>query len=668
MFRKIILSFFPEEEKQSALSPLQFHLKMISSKLFYWLSMKSSLTNRRSIFTDARFTYFFPADILLKDFNTENFFYSYKNFALLNGFDNYSINVILPVVTLIAYARYFDLLPEKKFISYLRALLFSIHYVLLLFFWHFKEYDLSLTKSERLKFMLSLMDEIIFYLEFTKDNKKDYNLAKNISRNIIKILWKDEDFVMFLYNLTEKLSYLNSEKLKWMIHYYEYLVTWNLMDFPNEAEFKWILDTTTKKVFVKRYSLYLDADIITLCNVIWWEPAHINYLIDPRNYDFLPYFVDALNYIYEIDLTRNISEIVDKVLDFKKLWEGLIQSLKNFNIDFVDIAIWPDMDLKQVQEMLSKSALDSVKKVSAINEQFLDFFVLLISKKFNNEGDKYQFEAIDNIKIHVKPTKFLKKISEDEARKLKVNFMMLDKNYFIQSYFYKNKKKIEKPKSFYFWYDKVWLNFILEQSYKILLEEFSKKTHKEFIQSKNYILLLKKYFENDIKYYLDDKNIVGYLKNVISNDIKLDNKNLNFSNFKQNIYYPDFLIFNQFLKNFEVKDILRYIPSLALIKKSLFWFLIAKNLFKNSILLEQFYYSAINFYFEEQEKSYFDIISELENKYKEYINFFTKVKQNKEYVNLIESLILNIPDFYKKWFVLDSLIDITYYNKRIIKI
>ena len=64
--------------------------------------------------------------------------------------------------------------------------------------------------------------------------------------------------------------------------------------------------------------------------------------------------------------------------------------------------------------MLSKSALDSVKKVSAINEQFLDFFVLLISRKFNNEGDKYQFETLNNLKIQIKPNKFLKKISEDE--------------------------------------------------------------------------------------------------------------------------------------------------------------------------------------------------------------------------------------------------------------
>ena len=174
MFRKILALFFPESETQSELSPIKFHLKLIVPKLYYGLSLKSSLTNRRTSLVDAQLSYFVPADIKFQDSKKENFFYSYKNYALLNGYDNYSLWIILSVVSLVAFVRYFSYLPTEKFLNYLKPLLFAINYVLLMFFAHFKVYDETLTKDERLKFILKLVDEIVFYLEYTKDVKKDY--------------------------------------------------------------------------------------------------------------------------------------------------------------------------------------------------------------------------------------------------------------------------------------------------------------------------------------------------------------------------------------------------------------------------------------------------------------------------------------------------------------
>ena len=662
MFRKILLSFFPSEEIQSWLSPIKFHLKLIAPKLYYWLSLKQSITNRRSVFTDSRFSYFIPADIVLKDPKYENFFYSYKSYALLNGFDNYSLFTILPVVSLVSFVKYFSFLPNEKFLTYLRPLLFSINYLMILFFAHFKEYDKTQTKDEQIKFMIKLIDEIVFYLEYTKDiNKKNYEWAKKIAEKIIKIIQQDTDCLMFLYNTTLELSKIFQSKWFSMLKLYEYLVVWMLMDFPNETEFRWILEQTTKKIYLKRYSLYLDADIITLCNVIWGDPVHINYLVHPTNEDFLPYFAESLDTVWNIDfLSTSLVKIVDQVLDFKYWAKALIKSLKEFNADYIDIVVSPDMTFQQVQELLSKSMLDSVKKISVINEQFMDYFVLLISRKYSREGDNYQWEFKNYKKPKINIWEYIENLSLSEQRDLQWNYIFLDKNYFKWSYFYRTKKKVDNPKNFYFFYHPVAIREIIEQSQKILLEDFTKKTLIQTIWVNNYKQLFKNTFQSTVSELIWR---TGYKKYISFFSFF---KWLNFTewqliNFRKNIYYPDFLLFYEFLKKSNKKVSYEEILIFSQLKQSLFGYLIIWKLVKNKWYFTQLWKNALFFY-----KYYEDIENLLDNfdKFDEFIDFFVKVKQNKNFVKIMEKLLLELPENHRKWFIFDCTKDVTLYNKR----
>jgi len=58
--------------------------------------------------------------------------------------------------------------------------------------------------------------------------------------------------------------------------------------------------------------------------------------------------------------------------------------LKDFNADNIDVNIEPNIKPEQVQDLMSKETMDAVKKVSNINEQFLDYYILLVSRKINN--------------------------------------------------------------------------------------------------------------------------------------------------------------------------------------------------------------------------------------------------------------------------------------------
>ena len=668
MFRKILLSFFPQEEVKSELSPIRFHLKLIAPKLYYWLSLKQSLTNRRTAFTDARLSYFVPADVILKDAKEENFFYSYKSYALLNGFDNYSLWVVLPVISLVSFVKYFSFLPTEKFLTYLKPLLFSINYVMLLFFSHFKEYDETQTKDEQLKFMIKLIDEIVFYLEYTKDlTKKDYEGAKKMAEEITQIIQEDPEYLMFLYNTTLELAKIFKDKNYPQLKLYEYLVAGMLMDFPNESEFKWILDQTTKKIHLKRYSLYLDADIITLCNVVWGEPVHINYLIHPNNEDFLPYFAESLDAIWDVDFFSDpLVKVIDQVLDFKRWGKALIKALKEFNTDYVDIVVSPDMTFQQVQEMLSKSMLDSVKKVSVINEQFMDYFVLLISRKFSKEGDNYQWE----LKNYKKPTikkidigKHIWQLSPQEQSQLRWEYTFLDKNYFKWSYFYRTKKKVDNPKEFYFFYNSVSVNELIEQNQKTLLEDFTKKSMIQTVDMEDYKQLFKITFQDTISELIGKTGYKKYIK-FLPFSRWLSFTDWQLVNFRKNVYYPDFLIFYEFLKKYNKKIAYEEVIMFAWLKQTLLGYLIVEKLAKNKGYFKQLWKNALFFYKYDEEIE--DLLDEF-NQLDEFVNFFVKVKQNKDFVKTMEKLLLELPENHRKWFVFDCTKDVTLYNKRMFK-
>gem|GEM_PF-3009173 len=57
MFKKILLKFFPDDIKDNALSLINFHLNIISSELFYFISIKKILENRKINFLDTKFSY-----------------------------------------------------------------------------------------------------------------------------------------------------------------------------------------------------------------------------------------------------------------------------------------------------------------------------------------------------------------------------------------------------------------------------------------------------------------------------------------------------------------------------------------------------------------------------------------------------------------------------------
>ena len=662
MFKKLLLSFFPEEEVNNKLSPIKFHLKLIAPKLFYWLTLKHTFVNRRAVCTDTKLEYFVPASVKtnVKD---ENFFYSYKSFALLNWYDNYSLFTILPAVMLIAFVRYFSYLPTDKFSNYMKALLFSINYVQILFFAHFKEYDVDLTKIERIKFMLKIIENIIYELEIREGAKPgDGKVASHISKQVINILKKDYDFVLFLYNTTEHLANIFGNKWIVIIDLYDYFVSAELLDLPDIREIKETMDKTILWVHMMRYSSVISPDIISFSNIVSGEFIHINYL-SPTSIDFFPYLAENLDYIFDIDLkNENFSEIIDEIYNFDKLWKAIIKSLREFNSDYIDITVSQDMNFQEVKELLSKEAIESVKKVSLINEQFIDFFILFIVRKHLVDWDNYQWE-IKGFDKKLAKYSFSQIMETKEQTRIKNEYFFLDRNYYQQAYLYRKKKRLENPRKIYDFYHNVAAKLIPDEQKKILLQDFTKKSLVHTIDTNNYNLIFRKSFEENIKELIKPDGYKKYirkfsfLKNFLFNDKQI-------ANFKRNIYFPDFMVFYEFLKNYKGTFAYKDIITVSFLKQSFLGYLIASKLVQDSWKLEKLWKSAI-FVYDYNEKID-NIIDQLQ--FDEFVNFFTQVKQNKEFVKIMEEIIDKLPEKHKKWFILDCMKDITLYNKRFIKL
>ena len=651
MFRKIILSYLPKDNN-SQLSPINFHLKLLSPKLFYWINLKYWFENRRILWIDTRFSFFDNYNIAFDNMKDENFYYWYKNFSLLNGYDNYNIYTILPAISLIILNKYKD---EEYFVENMKPILYGMVYTIFMFFSRVKEYSAD-TDKENFKFFITLLEKVIFHIEYNHNPKQNIKELENRVKYMIDILEKDSDFLVFAYKLSKKLYNFYNDKSFSDIILYEYLASSSLLDFPNEQEIKLLLKQNAKKIYIKRNTYYLDADIISVLNLILQDVPFLSYLTKEDNIEYvMNYFVDSLSHIDNIDLNSDLESILDKIYDFSTWWENFINSLKDYNSENIDINIEPWVWLEQIQEMMSKEMMDSVKKISSINEQFLDLYIYFITRRLNNASDTYQFELLYENTINKKL-----KLPSD----MYFMYKALDTNYFINSYFYKNRKNLVDTIHIYDYEKQVIPNFVYKSAFKILFSDFQRKTHKEFIPKKDYLDTIKSYFWKEISQLIKQDINKVYIKKYFKL-WRLSFTEEQIKNFRANVYYPDFLVFYEFLKASWVKIDEKIVLNVSRLKETLFAYLIFRNINWFSKKYEKLYLEWVWIYTEID----FDVESFYNYFYKKYPKFidtFAQVKQNKMFIDIVKYMTEKY--WLKHLFFYDNLKSVSYYNKRLFKI
>lgn len=660
MFRKILISYFSQAQ-DSEISPVNFHLKLLSWELFYDISINHSLENRRSIQFDNNFRYFDSFEKKFKNKNDKNFYYSYKSFANLNWHNNYNIYVWMPTILLLVLRKYYKYFRIDNFWIFINPLLYWFQNLMSCFFARFKEYE-NKSEKENIDYMMELLGEIIFKLELSKNKNQNVKKAQEITDFIMNILKKEPEFLTFIYKTTKEFRWVFEAKNFTDMLLYDYLTSSSINSFQWNKQLQESLIQNYKLIFIERFSKLISQDMIILLSIINGERWYISYLTNKDNLDFIPYFVDSLKHLESIDLNKDFHEIIDEVLNFKKRWNNFINALKEFNLENIDFNLDLSLWIEKVQEMMSKEMMDAVQNISNINEQFLDYFILLISRKINSNGDSAQFLFKQDW------WKIWEIYSQNAYNELRQNYIKLDKQYFLQSY-RANKKKIPSDLDLnYNYVDKIISFKSLEQAKKKLLLDFQKKEHKEYIKSKKYLQTVKNHFQTDISKLLKSKNIKkDYLQKYFPESFKkieIEDKLL--KNFKENIYYSDFMVYYKFLEFSKIQFKNEHILLASRLRESIFGYIILRKILQDKQEIFNIYENWVNFYHQNLTLNLDKFYYYFWEHYGDFLSFFTNVNQNQEFARITEEMFKSAK--YKNFYIFENAKDMSNYNKRIFKL
>jgi len=708
MFKKILLKFFPDDIKDNALSLINFHLNIISSELFYFISIKKILENRKINFLDTKFSYLENRKnnflSMKKDIH-----YRYKIFGALNWRKKYGVSTIAFTISILASHIYYEKIKKENLIDFYIILNKTFYDIIYIYFARFKQYPNILTDEEKFKLFLDVFIELLYKNMASKKIKK----IKEKVEVFKKILLEDVNFLYFVYSTTkhiQKIYIIEND-----IDFYKWSIWGMLVEGKNITA---LLKKTSRDIYIKRYSSYFNADFISLINLLVPEYTYVDYLFKVKDLEVFDYLQESLGFLddtrddiqaiwkdkdkYSMD---NILSIIDIVTSVDSWKENFFDSLKKYNnIVLAEEYGWDVPAPEDVKWIMMWKVPDVIKKVSNVNESFMDFYILLWSDI--SSGDSAMFQSCFLTKDIAKLDKFITSLhikKETEERILNI-YYLYDNKYFENSI--RIKKNDDKTTSFrsirYDTVNGIIINNIFKNYSLTLLQDFNSRLQKEYIEDKKYFDIVLKDFSSNIRKYLkDDKKICKYffekkLGNLIP-DLNIEEKFI--KNFKENIYASDFIVFDiiapyiikQFEKswyidNKEIRGTLIII--LARIRESFFGYIIfrkiiAQNKDGNVIKWLDMVYSSFVFNLLPSDLLDIELMTILDkladkftNKHKDFINYFVSIKGNQEFVSAIwkiesfgklEKYKLPTIKYDINGQVYDILLSVQQFNKRYVK-
>ncbi len=709
MFKKILLKFFPNDIKDNALSLINFHLNIISPELFYFISIKKILENRKINFLDTKFSYLENRNNNFLDMK-KDIHYRYKIFWDLNWRKKYSINIIAFTVSVLASHIYYEKIKKANLIDIYIMLNKSFYDVMYVYFARIKQYPDILTDEEKFKLFLDVFIELFSKNMIANKVKK----IKDNADKIRKILLEDVNFLYFVYSTTkyiQKIYIINND-----IDFYKWIIWGMLIEGANITN---LLKKTSRDIYIKRYSSYFNADFMSLINLLVPEYTYIDYMFKVKDLEVFDYLQESLDFL---DNTRedilhiwkdkekysmkNILSIID-ITTSVDLWKNnFFDSLKKYNnIILAEEYGWDVPAPEDVKWIMMWKVPDVIKKVSNVNESFMDFYILLWSDIASGDSAMCQscFLSNDILKLDDFIINFLT-LDEESVENLLNIYYLYDNKYFENSI--RIKKNDDKTPSFlsirYNTVSDIIINNIFKNYSLTLLQDFNSRLQKEYIEDKKYFDIVLKNFSSNIKKYLKEDKVVCkyYFDKKLGNLIPyLDIEKMFIKSFKENIYASDFIVFdfvssfiieqfknNWYMDNQNIRGILIII--LARIRDSFFGYIIFRK------ILAQDKWGEIIRWLDMVYSSYiFDLLpndlidielmtildklaTKFTKKYKDFIDYFVFIKENQDFIKAI----WNIDNFVKlekydtvkrkyevNWQVYDTIVSIQKFNKRYVK-
>lgn len=726
LFKRVLLSLFPDEIVSQTMNPASMFISFISTKEFFSVINRKIVENYKLNLFDVtldpfefKIGFWENLNIKPKDIDT---YYSYCATANLNGYRFFSpanISNNLALVTSLYVKDIFRSYPPEYYLNFL----YTIFLLSFVFLARIKVFPYK----DREKNYNWFVEVVFSFYEFVfqqTGQKIDVNIIKQIKKELLNqielfflLFAVYENFgTLFVYpNTTDKdfYSWLFYDELKsTQKAIYEEFVD-NYSDHINTTDFSWIetkiLQSILPADILLRY-LFLDTDMFLVTDTV------VSKLFDKKT---LTTFIKSF---------RKDSSQLEKFLlyitdykNFKKNFFGWVQKYMITTFRDHGDNVWPiqeDLDDlmssigDDIENIESFKIPERIKKESKMMEKLLNFYLTLIGWSWLSRGDSFF------VRLFRKP--IIKNIIENIYTDHKKNntlvyYGQLLYHYGKNVFFYKHtadnvrawKQKFLLP--YKTTIKNIYSNISLLKAFDIssiatILQDINPKDIRLYIKNKKIIELFKwlmwqeisgmvhlcnldfvESIYQDISRNLDTFDILSLLKKELTDqDIYY---------IKENIYNLDFWISKKFfralyentllLKN-EYDDII-LLNIFATIRETFFGLLIyltyiqGQNTIKSPINTN----ILINLYMQEilhidpyYHKKILRIISNLQADFNEIIMHWIEIDDNKDYlkiglINRTNFCTNKTPEEIKKKIIGEDIIrftgflkNITYYNKR----
>lgn len=677
LFKRVLLSLFPDEMMKNNINPASMFISFISAKEFF------SVINRK-IIENYKLNLF---DISIDPFEFKIWFwekqqlnpklidsyYWYCSTANINWYRFFnpantaiSISLISSIYTKDIFSKY----PKEYFINFI----YSTYLISFVFLARIKNFPET---NEQEKYNRFIETFLSFYKFVTEQTWK--NIDKSIFLDIKKsLLWQiDLLFLLFHYyqniNLLLKNDRISDQEFLERIFYEELKEDDkknNIIDFfknykkHSEKSDFWLIEKS-----ILQYILPVDI----LLKYIFSE-NDINLIVE-----------DILNKIFDKKILNTflkkirkdpsaLEDLLNYTLDYKIFKKNFFNWVQKyiFNIfksssssdseieDFMS-SIWEDID-----NIESLKIPERIKKESRIMEKILNFYITYVWW--------LRISRWDNFFIRMFRKDLLKEILEDDFsqdKEYSINYcwsMLYQywKNIFYYKYTTENlrlwRQKFFLPyksDSKKIYSNLCILNLFDENFVTTLLQDINNKDIKIYIKNQKIINDFKKKFWQNIWIFVKEKwkklldHVYQDLSKLLNNPKKflsILNKNIkdkDMYQIKENLYSIDFRIFKDICKyinemNIRLKDkhwdnIILWI--LSNLRETVLWIIIISSYFKkkginSDILIETYILQTININ-TEYKKQFIKIIKLIIENYWEIITKRSEIDDNKEILELV---------------------------------
>ncbi len=679
LFKRILLSLFPQPEGDLQINPATLFVNFVSAKQFFSIVLRKLVENYKLYLYDINFDSFevkiwFWDTPTLKLMEIEDYF-SYISSSEFNWYRFFSPINVSTIFSLLAAYRFNSIFRKYNYRLFLNFLV-TVNFVFYIFMARFKVFDDDKQESYK-KFI-----EIFFNLYQLTNQETKLKISTEVFETIKKELLKDMEFFMSLFYIVYRFWNIFDYHNVWMKEkdfferlFYDEISSGKyknvIRDFLDNLEYYQsnIEFSLTEKTLM---NLILPADVIV--RFFFWS-SDIFEIVD--------------NILWEIFKDWKVDKLLQDVLRDEKNLKNLILYLTDYRLYRKSFFRWVKKFIFKSLEVKDKSLAEeifedlistigwevkipeSIRKQWAIAEKMMNFYLSFIWGFWIWRAETYYHKLFKKELIDEMSISLWIDFSQDVLYILGWLVYMYWKNVFYYQYAFESVRQWKdtfrlplRPSFKEVYSSPMLIHLFTESCIVTFFEELNIKDIKLYITNSEIIKLFSTMFKENINRLinLDIKDFVKeffYVFKVLEvEDIDIakyiDENEIKF--LKEHLYTLEFWVWNEVLnyvkeniinKNgFKIIWKMAFVYILAILKQTLFGFLILLTAFKQFTnrnkdvridILRNIYIRDIVILPKKDdfEEIFNNLIDYLLKKYNKFLVFLIKIDDNQKFLKIL---------------------------------